>query len=554
MATRLRLCRLPAHQYAAPDAAGQPLSLGYPAIRPLLARLLPDITVALFAEPVPSADGQSIDWCSSLPGQPVPLASLGAAEQAPVLTRLRERLEQTQAIATRLGQTGDGANADRLTRMAVEPAPEQIYVQNGEPVMVGWGCHGALPAAASMPAAAAMAVPAAAATAVAAPAPAPAAAAEEEQPAARRPWWRWLLWLLPLLLLLAGILYFLRFCQEPPPPEPKKEEPPKAEEPKTPEDLSDLKEKIRKAEEELQKRLDACPVPEVLPKELPKEPDPFPPVKTEPPKEEPKPEPVKPEPPKPEKKPEPPKPVPPKPEPPKAEAPKPTPPKEEPKQAQACPPKAKPWEKPEVAILLDASGSMGLPATLNNADARALAQKAAMGDPAARARLTGGKGSRLEVAKDSVADLTRTIPPEVDLGLLVFGRCEGTDNYKFFSNAERPQMVAQVQKIQTQEGTPLARGLERAGNMIDGVSVPGTIVVVSDGEDSCGGDPCAVARALKQKKPNLKINVISVDGSGTGKCMAEISGGRVLRPREGENWDDLMLRATDQAPRPPGCP
>lgn len=543
MATRLRLCRLPAHQYAATDAVGQPLSLGYPAVRSLLGRLLPDVTVALFAEPVPTADGQSVDWCSSLPGQPVLLSSLSPAEQAPVLIRLRERLEQVQLIATRLGQSGDTANADRVMRMAVEPAAEQIYVQNGEPVIVGWGCHGALPAAAAVPAAAPVA-----AAAVAAP-----AAAAVTETAARRPWGRWLLWLLPLLLLLAALLYFLRSCQEQPPlPEPKKDDPPKQEEPKKPEDLSDLKEKIRRAEEDLQKRLDACPAPEVLPKELPKEPDPFPPVKEEPKKPEPpKPEPPKQDPPKPEK-----KPVPPKPEPPKQEVPKPEPAKQDPpkQQAQACPPKPKAWEKPEVAILLDASGSMALPATLSNADARALAKRAAMGDPAARARLTGGKGSRLEVAKDSVGDLTRTIPPEVDLGLLVFGRCEGTDNYKFFSNAERPQMVAQVQKIQTQEGTPLARGLERAGNMIDGVTVPGTIVVVSDGEDSCGGDPCAVARALKQKKPNLKINVISVDGSGTGKCMAEISGGRVLMPREGENWDDLMLRATDQAPRPPGCP
>lgn len=552
MATRLRLCRLPADQYAAPDAAGQPLSLGYPAVHALLGRLLPDVTVALFAEPVPTADGQSVDWCSSLPGQPVPLTSLGAAEQAAVLTRLRERLEQVQAIAARLGQAGDSANADRVTRMAVEPAAEQIYVQNGEPVIVGWGSHGALPVGATVSRAAAAVPAAAAVAAVAAPASAAATepAAAEEAPA-RRPWWRWLLWLLPLLILLAAILYFLRYCQEPPPPEPKKEEPPKAEEAKKPEDLSDLQEKIRRAEDELKKRLDACPAPEVLPKELPKEPDPFPPVK-----QEPKPEPPKPEPPKPEKKPEPPKPAPVKPDVPKTEPPKPEPPKPEPpkQQAQACPPKPKAWEKPEVAILLDASGSMGLPATMSNADARSLAQRAAMGDPAARARLSGGKGSRLEVAKDSVADLTRTIPPEVDLGLLVFGRCEGTDNYKFFSNAERPQMVAQVERIQTQEGTPLARGLERAGNMIDGVSVPGTIVVVSDGEDSCGGDPCAVARALKQKKPNLKINVISVDGSGTGKCMAEISGGRVLKPRDGENWDDLMLRATDQAPRPPGCP
>jgi Mg-chelatase subunit ChlD len=110
-----------------------------------------------------------------------------------------------------------------------------------------------------------------------------------------------------------------------------------------------------------------------------------------------------------------------------------------------------------------------------------------------------------------------------------------------------------VARIQPEQGTPLARGLERAGNMLDGVGVPGVIVVVTDGEDSCGGDPCAVAKALKRKKPNLKINVIGVGGSGKGRCMAEATGGRFVTPRPGQSWKDVFMQATEQKPLPPGC-
>src|SRR3546814_14980055 len=80
-------------------------------------------------------------------------------------------------------------------------------------------------------------------------------------------------------------------------------------------------------------------------------------------------------------------------------------------------------------------------------------------------------------------------------------------------------------------GTALARASERAGKVVanDGESV---IVVVSDGEETCHGDPCAAARALKAAKPNAIINVIAISGDGQGRqvipCVAPATGGRVL--------------------------
>ena len=100
------------------------------------------------------------------------------------------------------------------------------------------------------------------------------------------------------------------------------------------------------------------------------------------------------------------------------------------------------------------------------------------------------------------------------------------------------------------QGTPLAGGIRRAGD-IASADAEAVIVVVSDGDNSCGGDPCAEARAIKAKKPNVKINVIDLSGdaksSAVMQCVAAATGGRVLKPNSAADLDTVMQRATEQA-------
>ncbi|MBM4201892.1 MAG: hypothetical protein FJ189_11480, partial [Gammaproteobacteria bacterium] len=88
---------------------------------------------------------------------------------------------------------------------------------------------------------------------------------------------------------------------------------------------------------------------------------------------------------------------------------------------------------------------------------------------------------------------------------------------------------------------------------VDGVRAPAVMVVVSDGKDSCGGNPCSTAAALKAAKPKLKINVVDIVGDGAVNCIANLTGGDVLTPRSGMNLDQLVRRATSDAQKPAHC-
>jgi Ca-activated chloride channel homolog len=83
--------------------------------------------------------------------------------------------------------------------------------------------------------------------------------------------------------------------------------------------------------------------------------------------------------------------------------------------------------------------------------------------------------------------------------------------------------------------TPLTSAVEQTANVLDYRHKPGVVVVVTDGEETCGRLPCDLAKQLKASAVQLTIHVISFryqSYSWTGeqsiletRCLAEQSDG-----------------------------
>ena len=202
-------------------------------------------------------------------------------------------------------------------------------------------------------------------------------------------------------------------------------------------------------------------------------------------------------------------------------------------QSAACVTPAAPRTKPSrVVVMLDTSGSMGLPpdAAMNE-----LTDRVGQGDWLAVLEFkrllfqTPRYLSRLGIAVTALQSLVDALPPERELGLVTSGRCEGPRQVGVFDAAHRLMLKQLADSIQPEEGTPLAAGLVAAGAMLEGEPSP-LLVVITDGAETCGGDPCAEARALQSRMPELRINVVDLSGSNVAACLAQTTGGRVFAP------------------------
>jgi Mg-chelatase subunit ChlD len=166
----------------------------------------------------------------------------------------------------------------------------------------------------------------------------------------------------------------------------------------------------------------------------------------------------------------------------------------------------------------------------------------------------GNASSRLDAAKSAAATMIRALPADVDVALVDFAACGQVRRDRFYKGSERGALIGEIDRLGPKQGTPLADALKRAGAVASD-SADSTLVVVSDGGDSCGGDACAVARSIRQAKPNVTINVIDLSQTAQDRaalqCIASAGGGRVLSPDDPIDMNRKMRQAAGAANCPP---
>ncbi len=132
--------------------------------------------------------------------------------------------------------------------------------------------------------------------------------------------------------------------------------------------------------------------------------------------------------------------------------------------------------------------------------------------------------SKLEAAKKALSDFVGTLPANLSVGLEVYGHTEteGCDDIEIIvpiGKLDMDEMRQKIDSLQAFGDTPIAAALDKAAaalNLVDGEK---TIVLISDGTDTCNGDPIRTAERIRKE---MGINVkIQVTGLGVDKSMKE---------------------------------
>jgi hypothetical protein len=169
-------------------------------------------------------------------------------------------------------------------------------------------------------------------------------------------------------------------------------------------------------------------------------------------------------------------------------------------------------EKKNVLLILDASGSMS-------------------------ASTSSGK-SRMDVAKEAIISYIDILPPDASVGLVVYS-ARGFDGdscgqIKLVSEIQRvnKKKLAEIVNSVNESGlTPMAASVKFAADIFAKYPKDDNhIILISDGEESCGGNPIQEVYDIRGGKSNPQVDVIGLCVSGNAlkqlKCMAEVSSGK----------------------------
>ncbi len=132
--------------------------------------------------------------------------------------------------------------------------------------------------------------------------------------------------------------------------------------------------------------------------------------------------------------------------------------------------------------------------------------------------------AKMEIAKDILRDASASLPDDLDLALRAYGHTSASEENNCadsgllvpFGSANRSALHAAIDGLKPKGQTPIAFALKQAAADFDALDSERTLVLVTDGLESCGGDPVAAARELYDR--GIRIHVI---GFGLGSAKDE---------------------------------
>ncbi len=119
-----------------------------------------------------------------------------------------------------------------------------------------------------------------------------------------------------------------------------------------------------------------------------------------------------------------------------------------------------------------------------------------------------GSQTRLEVAKSVTTRLvTETLPAGVPMALRTYSGCSSSLAIPM-QPLDPNAATGTIASLRASGSTPIAQSLRAAGGDLEGVSGPKIIVLVTDGEETCGGDPRAAIEALVAQDVSVHVNIV----------------------------------------------
>ncbi|WP_449354593.1 vWA domain-containing protein [Virgibacillus natechei] len=127
---------------------------------------------------------------------------------------------------------------------------------------------------------------------------------------------------------------------------------------------------------------------------------------------------------------------------------------------------------------------------------------------------------KMDIAKDAVERFGETIGQDNDVSLVVYGHkgseseadkelsCNGIEEVYPMGSYDEAEFADALSSFESKGYTPLAGAIQKAAEMSSDVTEPTTVYIVSDGVETCDGDPVEEAESFVEDSEDKSVNII----------------------------------------------
>ncbi len=142
--------------------------------------------------------------------------------------------------------------------------------------------------------------------------------------------------------------------------------------------------------------------------------------------------------------------------------------------------------------------------------------------------------SKIEIAREVLADLVGNWSDETNLGLVAYGHrsegdCRDIETLILPGVLDRAHFIDTVNAIRPKGKTPISAAIQHAADLMSYRDNPATVVLISDGVETCQADTCMLAGQLARQGVKFTAHVVGFDLEDEAHaglaCIAENTGG-----------------------------
>jgi len=168
--------------------------------------------------------------------------------------------------------------------------------------------------------------------------------------------------------------------------------------------------------------------------------------------------------------------------------------------------------------------------------------------------------AKITIAKEVMTELIDKIPERFQTGLTAYGHrrkgdCNDIEMMLLPGPHNPAAMKKKIMTINPKGKTPLSAAVKQAAQALKYTEEKATVVLMSDGLETCHIDPCAIAAELAMTGIDFTIHVIGFDISKGDqerlRCLADKTGGLFLSADNADSLKEALFKTVEKIKEPP---
>ncbi|PAQ02849.1 VWA domain-containing protein [Mesorhizobium mediterraneum] len=166
---------------------------------------------------------------------------------------------------------------------------------------------------------------------------------------------------------------------------------------------------------------------------------------------------------------------------------------------------------------------------------------------------------KLEIARESLRSVLQSVPADKEIGFMAYGHrekgsCEDIELIVPPQAGSAGAVSAAADSLKFIGKTPLTSAVKQAAEALKYAEDKATVILITDGLETCNGDPCALGKELKAAGVDFTVDVVgfglTADEGRQVACLADNTGGKYIQASDEQALQNALVETIAAAPAP----